>query len=412
MAYNYSKNIEDEVSFEMAKLVGRERVNNLGSQELVVDYHKVTAKNREEATDWLEANRLTMTDPEFSYKVYEGTWNCISITYNEDTNVIRQTFKIDSQVGDLGDTDVTPVSSQVGDLSRISDGMRLERAYYWRVVSPEGIELPDPADVGEIWTKTANDNGDGTYDVTVSKEVAQDQTALNAMQYGGEYDANSDIEVIGAGSSGVNGTYTVSGTQDGKNVWYNGSYYISWRVGDTKWFITETTLLGLIYYEVASASTFPPPSGWVRIVGSDPAPTLIIGSGTGGPYNEETNVNTNTDEKKFVSDGGLIADATDGLIKTITNTPLENGKYRTSVTTRTAKEMRMPSSEGSFFAYSSDFLVTGKAIIIGRNRTYESFTDDTQLLRGLPYYNRINNVSVRVNDFGLFDYTITSNEPS
>ena len=89
----------------------------------------------------------------------------------------------------MGDSDID-YGLQTGDLSRISDGIQIERAYYWRVVNPETVELPSVARNGEIWTKTANDNGDGTYDVIVSREIAQNLTA------NGESNSDSYTETV------------------------------------------------------------------------------------------------------------------------------------------------------------------------------------------------------------------------
>lgn len=183
MALNPDFNYQDKLALDKAKLISRTRINNLGSYELVIQYSMITSAMREDALEWLAANRLSVTDPTVSFKTYEGEWNCVDISYSEDRALINQRFKIDVGVGDLGDWDGDPPeptwSSQAGDLSRISDGMEIQRAYYWRVTNPENYNLPESSQEGEIWTKTANDNGDGTYDVIVGREVAQNQTAVS-----------------------------------------------------------------------------------------------------------------------------------------------------------------------------------------------------------------------------------------
>ena len=416
MAISTDFNYDDLLSLERAKLVGRERQNFLGTKELVLDYHLQTSGAKEDCVEWLSTNRLSLTDPEFSFKTYEGVWTCISISYNEDAKVIRQTFKIDSSIGDLGDG--VDFGSQSGDQSRISIGMEMERAYYWRISDPESIELPSSPIVGEIWTKTANDNGDGTYDVTVQKEVAQNLTAYSAVQAGGNTSANTDIVVTNAETVACNGTYTLGGTSQGMDYWYNGSFYINWNVTDGgTWFFSEVLLAVNWHYKASvGATTSPPLSGYTASalatggLTSIP-PLLVIGGGSGGPYAEESEVNTNTDEVKFVADSGTEADAVDGKVKTITNTPLENGLFRVAITTRDAQSLRTPTAEGSFLTYSSDFLVSAKGVIKGRNRTYSQFTTDIQLLGFSPYITRINNVSFNINEFGLYDYTITSDVP-
>jgi hypothetical protein len=189
MPINSDFNFDDKLSLDNAKLMNRVRLNFLGSQELILRYNGISSAMREDAVEYLEATAergvaSAMPSPTFGFKTYEGDWFCIDIEYNEDSQFIQQRFKIDSQIGDLGDVTETPdYGDQAGDVVRISDGMTLERSYYWRVVNPEGVDLPT-ARTGEIWTKTSNDNGDGTYDVIISKEVEQDLTARSSVQAG------------------------------------------------------------------------------------------------------------------------------------------------------------------------------------------------------------------------------------
>jgi len=411
-------NYDRLLSLDQAKLVGRTRINNLGSYEITLNYNKITSGAKEDCLEYLEANRLEIIDPTFSFKTYEGTWKCVSISYDEDRNIIQQIFKIDTSLGDLGDWDGElpepsegEWDSQFGDRARVSAGMTVERAYYWRVTSPSDVNIPITPLDGEIWTKTANDNGDGTYDVTVNREIANNLTASSAVQAGGGNSTSDDIEVKGAGTGAVNGVYVNTGTFSGKDYWFDGTYYIYWTSGSGGLWQIATSFGSGIQYEAASTADTPPSFGWAKVAGLDPAPTLTIGDGAGGPYFENSEVNTNTDESQFVSDGGSESDAVDGEVKTITNTPLENGKYRTAVTTREAKPLRTPTAEGSFLSYSSDYLGSAKGVIKGRNRDYGQFTQDIQLLSYAPYIYRINNVSFNINEFGLYDYTITSDVP-
>ena len=325
-------NYEDKLALDKAKLISRTRINDLGAYELTIQYNNIASSMREDALEWLEANRLTITDPTLSFKTYEGVWNCVSIEYGEDRAVMRQIFKVDVGVGDLGDTATTPdYGAQSGDSSRISEGMEVDRSYFWRVTNPEDYELPSIARNGEIWTKTAGDNGDGTFDVSIQRETAQALTATSSVQAGDE----------------------------------------------------ET-------------SDYP------------------------GGYVEEVDENTNDVERSFVGSGygsEDVALATQGQIKRIDNSPLENGKFRTVVTTRTAVPQRIPpeSEAGGpnypWLEYGSDYIQDANNIIIGRNQTWDKVIADRDRTNISPAIFKINSMTVRVNDYGLFDYTIVSNTP-
>jgi hypothetical protein len=140
-----------------------------------------------------------------------------------------------------------------------------------------------------------------------------------------------------------------------------------------------------------------------------------LGEGTGFPggYREESDVSTSTSQLAF----GAVPDAGIGEIKSIDNVPLENGKFRVTITTRTATPQRVPpdSQEGGpdwpWLEYGSDYLTSGNSIIVGRNRTWDEFLTDRDRTKVSPAIFKINSISVRVNDYGLYDYTITSNAP-
>jgi hypothetical protein len=311
MPINSDYNFTDILSLDKAKLVNRMRLNFLGSQEMVLQYNGISSAMREDAVEYLEQTAgfgvaSAMVSPTFGFKTYEGNWLCIDITYTETglvgrpANTIRQTFKIDAQIGDLGDPDVTPVSSQVGDDVRISDGMTLERSYYWRIVNPERVGLPT-AITGQIWTKTSNDNGDGTYDVIISKEVEQDLTADSEVQ---------------------------------------------------------------------------------------------AGPSSNGGYIEDTTVHTNSTALAF---GAGVTPAVTGQIIRIDNVPLENGKFRTTVTTRTA----IPAKKS--VTYPSDWGNLDDTVIVARNQTEATFDTDVGNISGVL----VNTVSFSINDYGLYDYRIT-----
>jgi hypothetical protein len=303
-------NFDDILSLDKAKLTNRVRVNFLGSQELILRYNNVGSAMREDAVEYLEATAgygiaSAMTSPTFGFKTYEGDWFCIDIEYNEDKQFIQQRFKIDAQIGDLGDPDVTPVSSQVGDDVRVSDGMTLERSYYWRIVNPERVGLPT-ATTGVIWTKTSNDNGDGTYDVIISKEVEINLTAGSSV--------SSDL------------------------------------------------------------------------------------------YTEVSETNTNDVETSFSSDSygdSSVADAVFREVKRIDNVPLENGKFRSTVTTRTSI------ADKQSFAYPSDYSAVGAQLVVARNQPFSELAVDLAVVNPSPWV-YVTSVSLSPNDDGTYNYTISA----
>jgi len=363
MSIDTQYNYDILLSLDRAKLVGRSRINNLGSYELTLNYNLTTSGTKEDALEWLEANRLEIVDPKFSFKTYEGTWKCVSIEYDEDRKIIQQVFRIDAALGNLGDVDDEPnYSLQAGDLSRISDGMELQKAYYWRVVSPEGIVLPPTSTKGEIWSKTANDNGDGTYDVIVSKEVAKNQTATNESRATG-FTEEADIETNGDEKEfGVNVTAPAVGEvkRIDNNPLENGKFR---SMVATRTDINQTAENGV----------------------------------TADSYTEETAVETNGDEKIF---GVNVDAATVGEIKRIDNTPLDNGKFRSVITTRTAI------AQNTEFAYGSDYSAVGGLMRIGTNRTLAELEADILAINPSPWA-YVLSVSARQNDYGLYDYTIS-----
>jgi hypothetical protein len=156
MAINSDFNYDDILSLEKAKLIDRAFLNSLGSQELILDYNGIASAAREDSVEWLHANRKSIEDPHFGFKTYEGTWFCIDIKYDENNKTIRQRFKIDSSLED----EATKEAPR---------GTLAEKSYYWRIVDPNSIPMPTPTE-GITYTKTMSDNGDGTYDVIVSKD--------------------------------------------------------------------------------------------------------------------------------------------------------------------------------------------------------------------------------------------------
>lgn len=299
MAYDTSFDYDRLLRLDQAKLVGRTRINGLGSYELTLNYNKITSATKEDCLEYLEAERLEITDPTFSNKTYEGVWKCVSIAYDENKSIIQQIFKIDSSVGDLGDWDgelpVPDWSAQSGDISRISTGMEVQKAYYWKITNPTDINLPPDPIAGEIWSKTANDNGDGTYDVVVSREIATDD--LTSVSY--------------------------------------------FKTG----LFTETTTTAIN-------------------VDAVPEPTQTTGSTV-----------------------------------RVTNSPLENGKYKTETTTRVAIKQVIVKT------YKNDYLAPAQypSITVFKNHT-ESELDSLLNAMNVIF---INSVSMTINEYNLYDGLIT-----
>ncbi len=94
MAVDSSFDYDRLLSLDQAKLVGRERLNSLGSYELTLNYNKISSATKEDCLEYLEANRLSVTNPTFSNKTYEGIWKCVSIAYDENKSIIQQIFKV------------------------------------------------------------------------------------------------------------------------------------------------------------------------------------------------------------------------------------------------------------------------------------------------------------------------------
>jgi hypothetical protein len=416
MAINSDFNYDDILSLDKAKLIDRAFLNSLGSQELILDYNGIASAAREDSVEWLHANRKSIEDPEFGFKTYEGTWFCIDIKYDENNKTIRQRFKIDSSLLD----DVT---------KRTSAGTLAEKSYYWKIVNPDFIELPVAVSIpdGTTYTKTSNDNGDGTYDVVVSKDVS--------------------VDFGGGGSSCVSGEQGVTGASASTSIFVSGSddsaadqeyEYTSGVIGeiDALWTGVDTPAWTIEYYGVGTVNQ----NGWYIWQGSISSsdayrPNVNLNSSEWFDYSEDSDlplgdfrfervvqiganppavvevvsVSTNSDELSFVKDGGTVANPTSGQEKTISNSSLGNGKFSTTITTRTVNQQRVPALIDSI-VYASEGILDKNAIIVAKNATYEQFQIDINGLNATNKSDKNNSVSVSINRFGLYDYTIRSIE--
>ena len=528
----------NKLSFDQAKVVSREKLNALGSYQLTINYNVINSRIKEDCVEWLNENRTSFEDETISNKLYEGVWKSVTIGYDESKSIIQQVFKVDSSVGDLGDWDGEPPEplkavwdAQFGDISRVSDGMLIEKAYYWKITNPEDVNLPSGATdiTGQIWTKTANDNGDGTYDVVVSREIEENLEGTNTAENYAftevtEVDTNDVAKTVPVANLGdevsvtntpqENGLFrTTETTKTGKkqtatnttvsdgftevtNIATNDSAQaaptavdgtiksvtnrplpnglydttsttktfenqtgdstsLTWGESEDAVDVTDILVSGATnsaanqYYEHTSGVLGATTGTWTgrtdsnwRINGNGtnwdiklnispfteeanhPAANLNSSEWYSGatyreelvvqigfnppPFETESEVNTNNSEQSFVSEGGSIADPVQGEEKTITNMPLDNGKFKTTVTTTTANEQRIPALfDASIIASAGN--EDQSAVTVGKNTTFATYQLALNNLRA----NKLtlnNSVSVSINKFGLYDWTIRSLE--
>jgi len=401
MALSTDFNYDDILSLDKAKLMNRVRLNYLGSQELILDYNGVASTTREDCIEYLEANRLSVVNPHFGFKTYEGTWYCVDITYNEDKKTIRQRFKIDSSLLN----DVT---------KRTSAGTLAEKSYYWKIVDPDSIELPAAGSIpdGTTYSKTSNDNGDGTFDVVVSKEVSIDFGGGGATCVSGEQgvtgaSASTSIFVSGTMNTAAAAQeyeYT-SGTIGETDAIWTGVTDNSWNIeydATNGWTINSggTTEARHPFVNLNS-------SQWYDQTGSDYRPDLVVQIGANPPaFTQTTVVSTNSAELSFVKDGGTVPNPTSGQEKTISNSPLGNGNFQSTIITRTANRQRIPALIDSI-VYGSILDLDHEALLVGKNATYEQFQLDVNTIEEYKSSFK-NSISVSVNRLGLYDYTIRS----
>ena len=119
----------------------------------------------------------------------------------------------------------------------------------------------------------------------VNLEVASSGIASADIKYvpvSPPYPANGGpltILVEGAGQATANGTYSYYSTVIGRPTYKKGNYY--WITFDifNNWQITYTEFATIVYYESGRRTTFPSKSSWVKVSGSDNAPSLVYEGG-------------------------------------------------------------------------------------------------------------------------------------
>jgi len=79
----------------------------------------------------------------------------------------------------------------------------------------------------------------------------------------------SNVIVASAGTTAVNGTYTLNGTVNGRSAYVFGSYAIEWDGAD--WHLFDS---GFTYYTSPSDVAQPWLATWFRASGSIPTPTF------------------------------------------------------------------------------------------------------------------------------------------
>lgn len=354
------------LSLDKASLVGRERQNSLGTQELVLDYHLQTGTAKEGAIDWLEANRLTLTNPSFSHRTYTGTYKCVSVAYNDKSNVIRQRFKIDSSLED-----------DVAQRSAAGDTLK---HYYWRIVNPSAYNIPDL----KTTSSASSPNLADVYwydsgDVEGGESVYYDANETYAIWYTGSVWKISLVSDVGgtpanafvSSGSEVLGVYTATGTNTGSVT------------------VNSLPMVGEAWTKTANDNG----DGTYDVVITQYKTTEYTGTSytENASYTETTVVTLNA---SAVAQPAYEV----GKIVTVTNVPLENGLFRTTVTTREAKPPL------HFYAtYPSDWDVSGLCDIT----LFYNYTPDAVVSlfssMGIAY---VNSPSVSRNEFGLYDGVI------
>lgn len=195
-------NFADILSLDKAKLRERKQVNALGTQELLLEYNNVSSVAKQEAMDWLQENRMELSDPEFGFRTYGGSWVCIAITYSEAASTVAQRFRIDAGIGDIATQEGDPYIATMAGVSAF-------RFYYPRINNPEDYQLPDAGDIvlGDVWNKRMQDNGDGTFDVMIERIRARSDLYGFEHVMAATYEEVSDTMLSGPPRAFVNPGY-------------------------------------------------------------------------------------------------------------------------------------------------------------------------------------------------------------
>jgi hypothetical protein len=109
-------------------------------------------------------------------------------------------------------------------------------------------------------------------------------------------------------------------------------------------------------------------------------------------------------ELSFVGDSygdNSVAAAAFREVKRIDNVPLENGKFRSTVTTRTSI------ADKQSFAYPSDYTEVGAQLVTARNQPFSELANDLLVVNPSPWV-YVTSVSLSANDDGTYDYKISA----
>ena len=370
-------------------------------------------------TGSVDVDTSYISDEQFSSALNLSTWTDSGLTENGEPTYYDQTttyaiwktgtsgsYKI-SIIADVGGTPTNYMDSTTG-----IDGIYNGNGTFTGTLKVSSINQN-----GEIWSKTVGDNGDGTYDVTIGRVVPNrisGKGSVASSGLSGDITEDDSVYITGCGDDDYNTTYLYSGL-DGSDLpyWTSAStlriYYNSgWKLG------TQTVDVYSLNTTYLSTGTWDLITGAVLQVGM----YSEIGR-SGRAFIEESLTTINDTERLFVSQGGDIDDPVSGELKTISNAPLDNGRFRSVVTTKTAISQRFPALYGAFL-YSSKGVENTNAIILGRNRTQEELNSDIALIGPAASYQSelspllytgatTTSISVSLNDYGRIDYTILAN---
>jgi hypothetical protein len=257
---------------------------------------------------------------------------------------------------------------------------------------------------GTSYTKVGSESGATARDTSIYITGNTDYVAMN-----GEYEVD-DIDQLHPKWTHTLGVYEIE--YDNYNILTTDHYGYGIKLvsaADPIYWIGDDFPLpiGTDWYTY----DIPSSGAWGYYVGD-----MILELGrNGAAYDEDSVVTINGSAQAFTSDGGSVVLPDTGEMKKIINTPLESGLFKTTVVTRTAYPQRVPPI-GGMFEYTSNGAAAGdneNGIIIGRNQPMSQVTIDKNFMatRGGFGYGNSNSMSVSINEYGLYDYTMLSNKP-